>query len=250
MVFKKLEKSFYVREDTAKIARELLGKYLITDIGKEGLTGGKIVETEAYLGATDKASHGYMNRKTERNKNLYKSGGNAYVYFIYGMYCLFNVVTGKENTADAVLIRAIEPEIGLDAMFKRRKKNLNFKSDKNRLASGPGLLTIALGIDLRHNGIPICENKAGGELNSNENGNKRIVNESNNERDNRDGNDCFKIVKAPIKNETLEIWLEDRNVNPGEKDIVETARIGVGYAGEHALLPLRFKIKDSKWVSR
>ncbi len=238
MVFKKLEKSFYVREDTAKIAKELLGKYLITYIGKEGLTGGKIVETEAYLGATDKASHGYMNRKTERNKNLYKSGGNAYVYFIYGMYYLFNVVTGKENTADAVLIRAIEPEIGLDAMFERRNKNLKLKSDKNRLASGPGLLTIALGIDLRHNGIPVCENRAGGERNSDKNGN---------EYGNKYGNESLKDAK---KNETLEIWLEDRNVNPGEKDIVETARIGVGYAGEHALLPLRFKIKDSKWVSR
>jgi DNA-3-methyladenine glycosylase (3mg) len=171
MAFKKLDKSFYVREDTVKIAKELIGKYLLTDIGGEGITGGKIVETEAYLGAIDKASHGYGNRKTERNKNLYKEGGYAYVYFIYGMYYLFNVVTGRENNADAVLIRAIEPEIGLDIMLMRKerakagKSKLKNKTGKNKTAgwfgrftSGPGLLTIALGIDLRHNGIPVCDN--------------------------------------------------------------------------------------------
>ncbi len=225
--YKKLDGSFYLREDTVKIAKELLGKYLMTDIGGEGITGGKIVETEAYLGTIDKASHGYMNRKTERNKNLYKEGGHAYVYFIYGMYCLFNVVTGRKNNADAVLIRAVEPETGQDLMIARREKKLKSKNknlnfNKNRVASGPGLLTIALGIDLRHNGIPICENSIGGKKNNN-----------------RD-----------IKAEKLSIWLEDRNINLGGEDIVETARIGIDYAEEHALLPLRFKIRGNKSVSR
>ncbi|MDA8158311.1 MAG: DNA-3-methyladenine glycosylase [Deltaproteobacteria bacterium] len=229
MAFKKLDKSFYVREDTVKIAKELIGKYLLTDIGGGGITGGKIVETEAYLGAIDKASHGYGNRKTERNKNLYKEGGYAYVYFIYGMYYLFNVVTGIENNADAVLIRAVEPEIGLDIMLMRKerakagKSKLKNKTGKNKTAvgisrftSGPGLLTIALGIDLRHNGIPVCEN--------------------NNNIDN--------------KKNKLDIWLEDRNINITAEDIIETPRIGVGYAAEHALLPYRFKLKGNNWVSR
>ena len=215
MEHRKLGKSFYDNEDTVKIARELLGKYLLTDIGGEGITGGKIVETEAYLGAIDKASHGYGNRKTERNKNLYKDGGHAYVYFIYGMYYLFNVVTGKGDTADAVLIRAIEPEIGLDIMLRRKEKARRGKGGANgginRITSGPGLLTIALGINLRHNGIPVCEGK---------------------------------------KPEKLNIWLEDRNVYIAGKDVIETPRVGVGYAAEHALLPYRFKIKGNKWVSR
>ncbi|MHB8231711.1 MAG: DNA-3-methyladenine glycosylase [bacterium] len=214
MEYRKLEKSFYTREDTLKIARELLGKYLFTDIGGKGITGGMIVETEAYLGAADKASHGYNNRRTKRNENLYKEGGNAYVYFCYGMYHLFNVVTGAENTADAVLIRAIEPETGIDLMLKRkleRTKN-NKRGTINKITSGPGLLSIALGIDLRHNGIPICENKNNG------------------------------------KNDKLEIWLEDRGIFISEKDIAETARIGVSYAAEHALLPWRFKIKPGLYT--
>ncbi len=214
MIFKKLDKSFYVRDDTVKIARELLGKYLLTDIDGKGITGGKIVETEAYLGAIDKASHGYGNKKTERNKNLYKEGGYSYVYFIYGMYYLFNVVTGKENLADAVLIRAIEPEIGIDIMLKRRNK-INAK----RITSGPGLLTIALGINLKHNGIPICE--------------QNILKNNKDEKDGR-----------------LEIWLEDRNIKIGDDLIAATPRIGVDYAAEHAKLPYRFKIKDNEWVSR
>jgi DNA-3-methyladenine glycosylase len=214
MIFKKLDKSFYVRDDTVKIARELLGKYLITNIDDRGVTGGKIVETEAYLGAIDKASHGYDNKKTERNKNLYKEGGYSYVYFIYGMYYLFNVVTGKENFADAVLIRAIEPEIGTDIMLERRNKK-----NAKRITSGPGLLTIALGINLKHNGIPICE--------------QNIL------KNNKD-----------IKDGGLEIWLEDRNINIGEGLIISTPRIGVDYAAEHAKLPYRFKIKDNKWASR
>lgn len=225
MEYQKLQKSFFIREDTLQVAKELLGKYLLTDIGGTGVTGGKIVEVEAYLGAEDKASHGYNNRRTERNENLYKEGGNAYVYFCYGMYYLFNAVTGREDTANAVLIRAIEPEIGIDIMLKRKTERLKskkingFSAGKtrwaetaiNRITSGPGLLTIALGIDLRHNGIPICG--------------------SGDENNNR-----------------LEIWLEDRNIP--EKDIIATARVGVDYAGEHALLPWRFKIRGNKWVSK
>ncbi len=233
MKYLKLQKSFLSREDTLQVAKELLGKYLLTDIDGEGIAGGKIVEVEAYLGAEDKASHGYNNRRTKRNENLYKEGGNAYVYFCYGMYYLFNVITGKENTANAVLIRAIEPEIGIDIMMQRKMRRLKLKNKNkndvffkndfpihkigsvnailNRITSGPGLLTIALGIDLRHNGIAICENE--------------------------------------YKNK-LEIWLEDRSVNISNKDIIETTRIGIDYAEEHVFLPWRFKIKGNTWVSK
>ncbi len=244
MDYPKLEKSFYIREDTLKIAEELLGKYLFTDIGAEGITGGMIVETEGYLGAADKASHGYGNRRTKRNRNLYNEGGNAYVYLCYGIYCLFNAVTGAENTADAVLIRAIQPETGIDIMLGRKMRKAeaaaknksnpsnysgggapNTSSKINRLASGPGLLTIALGIDLRHDGIALCESG-------------------------KSGAGIGKSAGAGGAADKLEIWLEDRNVVIPEKDIIRTARIGVAYAEEHASLPRRFKIKGNKWVSR
>ncbi len=215
MGYPKLQKSFFVREDTLQVAKELLGKYLLTNIDGEGISGGKIVEVEAYLGAQDKASHGYNNRRTKRNENLYKEGGNAYVYFCYGMYYLFNVVTGKENTANAVLIRAIEPEIGIDIMMQRKMRRLKSKGDlsiskrlktnsiinkiaseseknlygeikgvnniiTNRITSGPGLLTIALGIDLRHNGIAIFDNEeAKIDVNSYDNFNKLNINDKN-----------------------------------------------------------------------
>jgi DNA-3-methyladenine glycosylase len=266
MKYPKLQKSFFVREDTLQAAKELLGKYLLTNINGEGITGGKIVEVEAYLGAEDKASHGYNNRRTKRNENLYKEGGNAYVYFCYGMYYLFNVVTGSKNTANAVLIRAIEPEIGIDIMIQRKMRRLKSKGDLsinktlkinsiinriapgleknniilNRITSGPGLLTIALGIDLRHNGIAICENENMTiDANDSNNFNKFNINNDKNISNNDD----------EYKNK-LEIWLEDRSVNISNKDIIETVRIGVDYAEEHALLPWRFKIKGNNWVSK
>jgi len=216
--YRKLQKSFFLRKDTLQIAKELLGKYLLTDIDGAGITGGKIVEVEAYLGKEDKASHGYNGRRTKRSENLYGEGGGAYVYFCYGIYYLFNAVTGKENTANAVLIRAIEPTTGTDVMLKRKmernKHNTVSAAAINRIASGPGLLTIALGIDLRHDGVAICC----GDLKNN--GNK------------------------------LEIWIEDRGMKIPEKDIAATSRVGVDYAEEYASLPWRFKIRGNKWVSK
>lgn len=216
MQYPKLQKSFFIRKDTLSVAKELLGKYLCTDIGGIGVTGGKIVEVEAYLGYSDKASHGYNGRRTARNKNLYKEGGNAYVYFCYGMYYLFNAVTGKKNTATAVLIRAIEPVTGINIMLARKteRNKHNAVADINKIASGPGLLTIALGINLKHNGAAICH--AQGKTDT---------------------------------NDKLEIWIEDRGVKISEKDMTATARIGIDYAEEHALLPWRFKIRGNKRVS-
>lgn len=138
--------SFYQSRDVVAIAQALLGKQLMTCINGQ-LTGGIIAETEAYAGVIDRASHAYNNRRTERTEVMYAAGGIAYVYLCYGIHHLLNVVTGDEGTPHAVLIRAIKPLVGLDIMLKRRKRE--------PLCSGPGTLTLALGIDLKQNGQPL-----------------------------------------------------------------------------------------------
>ena len=146
----KLPKSFYTRPNVVQIAQELLGKYLYTN--QDGLlTGGMIVETEAYSGVNDRACHAHLNRRTPRTEIMYHEGGVAYVYLVYGMYNLFNIITNVEGQADAVLVRAIEPEAGVEEMLLRR----NMASIKPNLTAGPGVLSIALGINRKHYGIPL-----------------------------------------------------------------------------------------------
>lgn len=142
----RLEPSFYERENVVKIARELIGKYLLTDI-HDIITGGIIVETEAYSWK-ERGCHAYGGKMTARNKVMFETGGCAYVYLCYGIHNLFNVVTNKSGIADAVLIRAIEPIEGIDTMKQRRGKIHN----PLHLTSGPGKLTKALGIDRTFNG--------------------------------------------------------------------------------------------------
>ena len=144
---KKLGKSFYERDNVVQIARELPGKFLMTKI--DGIiTGGMITEVEAYEGVTDRASHAFNNRRTARTEVMYSAGGTAYVYLCYGIHHLFNVVTNKSGIPHAILIRAIEPAVGIDLMMKRRKKSrLDFT-----LTSGPGALSEALGIQTQHTG--------------------------------------------------------------------------------------------------
>lgn len=149
----KLGSDFYHEDDVEQIAKKLLGKYLVTHFDNMH-TSGMIVETEAYAGVTDKASHAFNGRRTQRTEIMYKSGGISYVYLIYGIYSLFNVVTNKEDIPHAVLIRAIEPVDGINKMLKRR--NLD-KVGKN-LSAGPGLLTQALGISTMHTGISLMGN--------------------------------------------------------------------------------------------
>src|SRR6185437_5047411 len=112
------------------------------------ITGGMIIETEAYRAPEDRASHAFGNRRTKRNEVMYHDGGRAYVYLCYGLHALFNVVTNEEGIPHAILIRAIKPEIGVEEMLRRRKKS---KVDKT-LASGPGTVSQALGITTKHNG--------------------------------------------------------------------------------------------------
>ena len=178
-----------------KIAKELLGKVLVTNVrGK--LTSGIIVETEAYS-QKERGCHAYRGL-TGRNKVMFKAGGHAYVYLCYGIHNMFNIVTNVEGVADAILIRALEPLAGEEYMLRRMKAKI-----PQRISSGPGKLAKAMGIDRSFNGKYL-------------------------------GSD--------------ELWVED--IGMAVKKIKASKRIGLDYAGPDALLPWRFTIQDSRWVSK
>ena len=139
---RKLPREFYTRSNVVMVARDLLGKLLVVPARNGTRVSGKIVEVEAYRGPQDRAAHSYGGRRTKRTETMYGIGGTAYVFFVYGMYNQFNVVTNAADTPHAVLIRALEPVEGIELMQKRRAG----KSDHN-LTNGPGKLCIALGID-------------------------------------------------------------------------------------------------------
>jgi DNA-3-methyladenine glycosylase len=148
-----LPQTFYQSTDVVHLAKQLLGKIVISDIeGK--ITSGIIVETEAYRGPDDKGCHAYGGRYTERTKTMYATGGTVYVYICYGIHPMFNVVTGPEGDAHAILIRAIEPLTGAEIMQERR----NMYSLKPELTNGPGKLAVALGISKGMDGSLMYEN--------------------------------------------------------------------------------------------
>jgi DNA-3-methyladenine glycosylase len=139
----------FFRRPVAEVARALLGARLVSTVGGR-LTSGVIVETEAYGGPDDPASHAATVRgRTERNSAMYGPPGRAYVYRIYGMHWCVNVVTGPEGDPQAVLIRGLEPLEGVDVMAHRR-------SDRRPLTAGPGRLCEALGISSDHYGHDLC----------------------------------------------------------------------------------------------
>jgi DNA-3-methyladenine glycosylase len=149
----KLSEDFYQGKSVVRIARELLGKALFTNV--QGIiTGGIIVETEAYSWK-ERGCHAYGARKTNRNAIMFEKGGHAYVYLCYGMHYLFNVVTNTEGTADAVLIRALEPLAGIEEMKLRRGQSVS----PLNLTSGPGKLSKALGINRALNGKFLLHNE-------------------------------------------------------------------------------------------
>ncbi len=193
----KLTNSFYQRQDVVKIARELIGKVLVTNVN-ETLTSGVIVETEAYSDR-ERGCHAYKGM-TARNKVMFDVGGRAYIYLCYGIHQMMNVVTNEKGKADAVLIRALKPLAGIEDMLQRAKTN----SIKG-LTSGPGKLTKALGISRKLNGQSL---------------------------------------------KGSEIWIEDQGITIARRHVVSSPRIGIDYAGEDALLPWRFSLKGSEWVSR
>lgn len=137
----KLPAAYYHNPDVVALSRDLIGKYLFTCIDGV-ITGGYIVETEAYNGVIDRASHAYGNRLTPRTKTMYQAGGVAYVYLCYGIHEMFNIVTNVEGNPNAILIRAIQPTEGLEAMQVRR----NMPVVKPTITMGPGSVAKALGI--------------------------------------------------------------------------------------------------------
>ena len=146
----KLPHSYYLGSDVAAISESLLGKYLFTCINGE-LTGGYIVETEAYNGVIDRASHAFGNRITLRTKTMFEEGGIAYIYLCYGIHEMLNIVTSVEGQPHAILIRAIEPTEGIDIILHRRK----MENIKPNITAGPGSVAKALGIDRKLNGISL-----------------------------------------------------------------------------------------------
>lgn len=198
----KLQKDFYLREDVAGISKELLGKYLFTKIDGK-VTAGVITETEAYAGETDKASHAYSGRRTNRTEIMFAEGGVSYVYLCYGIHHLFNVVTNYRDIPHAVLVRAVKPVEGIKTILERRKLETSqiqieqVKSGKKKIAGGPGTVSQALGIQTIHTGMDLTQNK---------------------------------------------IWIEDKGIRVKPNDIKTGPRIGVDYAGEDAKLPYRFII--------
>ncbi|TCD01718.1 DNA-3-methyladenine glycosylase [Pedobacter psychroterrae] len=196
----KLPYSFYQNSNVNELAVQLLGKQLFTFIDGQ-LTGGTIVETEAYKGVEDKASHAYGGRFTPRTQTMYQSGGVSYVYLCYGIHHLFNVVTAPQGTPHAVLIRGLEPLEGLSIMLERR----NMSMLKPNLTAGPGALAKALGIDRTLNAKDLLGD---------------------------------------------EIWIAENGIYYTEDQLVASPRVGVNYAGDHALLPWRYYVKGNKYVSR
>jgi len=194
---KRISADFYQQDDVCSIAKELIGKLLLTHIEGHYCIG-RIVETEAYAGRDDKACHANAKR-TARTEIMYAAGGVAYVYLCYGIHHLFNLVTNTEGMADAVLIRAIAPLEGIACMQQRRQT-----AKLHNLASGPGKLSQAFGIHTGHYG---------------------------------------QSLQGP------HIWLEDDGYEVSKAEIVASTRIGVAYAGEDALKPWRYYLKDSLHVS-
>ena len=151
---KSLPKSFYQREDVLQVARDLLGKILVTKWNGI-ITAGRIVECEAYNGEIDRASHAFCGRRTNRTEVMYAEGGVAYVYLCYGIHHLFNVVTNNKNIPHAILIRALEPLQGIDKMLERTGK----LKPGNSLTKGPGNISRAMGIQTGHTGISLMSKK-------------------------------------------------------------------------------------------
>ena len=154
--FNPLPSEFYIRTDVVQVARDLLGKVLYTSFKYE-ITAGIIIETEAYAGVIDKASHAYNNRRTARTEIMYRTGGTAYVYLCYGIHSLFNIVTSVEDNPHAVLIRGIELLHGIEIMKMRSGKN----KLEPRSGTCPGNVSKLLGIKVIHSGLKLCEDLSG-----------------------------------------------------------------------------------------
>lgn len=208
--------SFYQR-DAVTVARALLGQRLVRKLDGM-LLAGIITETEAYLGARDRASHTFGNRRTSRNESMYLPGGHAYVYFTYGMHHCINVVAGRlrgsssrgdatdESEPVAVLIRAFEPTHGIERMRKLRGLSATGRGAKRPIAGGPGMVCQALALDLTHDGLSLIESD--------------------------------------------EFWIEQlrQRAFPSSK-IIAGPRVGIASAGDWVDKPLRFRINHDRPIA-
>ncbi|MFW9971044.1 MAG: DNA-3-methyladenine glycosylase [Candidatus Odinarchaeota archaeon] len=157
MLIERLNRRFFER-DTKLVATDLLGKYLIRETSN-GRMVGKVIETEAYLGPKDKASHSYDYKKTDRTKIMYMKPGTLYIYLIYGIYYCLNVITEPEGIPCAVLIRQLLPIDGIELMIENR--NVKIRKDNQNLTDGPGKLCMALNITKdQFNGTDSCNSKS------------------------------------------------------------------------------------------
>lgn len=146
----RLSANAFSHEDVVQHSRDLLGKVIVTELGGQR-TASLIVETEAYRAPDDRACHAHLNRYTERTKTMFEPGGTAYIYLCYGIHHLFNIITGPAGVAHAVLVRAVAPIEGWDAMqMRRRRPRIDFQ-----LTSGPGKLSQAIGLTRDLNGIAL-----------------------------------------------------------------------------------------------
>ena len=196
---KKLGAEFYQGKDVVKIAKELLGKVLVTN-WKGVTTSGRIVECEAYAGVIDKASHAWSGRRTGRNEIMFGEAGYAYVYLCYGIHHLFNVVTNSPGIPHAILVRALDPIEGVEKMLQRTNK----KKLDHTLTRGSGNVSKSLGIQTKHSGLSLLGDR---------------------------------------------IFITDDGGKYTKMEIGSSARIGVDYAGDDALLPYRFYVKGNPYVS-
>lgn len=195
---KTLPLSFYLKNDVVHLAKALIGKILVTSWeGKR--TAGRIVETEAYAGELDKASHAYKGR-TPRTEVMFGEGGKAYVYLCYGLHQMFNIVTGKAGVPHAILVRAAEPLEGIATMLERTGK----QPGDLTVTRGPGNVAKAFGFSRKHNGASLLGQ---------------------------------------------ELYIMDDGCPVEDRRLASSPRIGVAYAGEHALWPYRFFIKGNPYVS-
>lgn len=158
-----LEPQFFAHRSTLEVAQRLLGMELVHD-SPEGTTAGIIVEVEAYMGPHDKGAHTYGGKVTPRTRAMYGPPGHAYIYLIYGMHHCLNVVSAPVGAPEAVLIRALEPTRGIELMARRRGLDLPPPDGEGypvrwlkKLASGPGKLCQAMGINMEHYGLSLME---------------------------------------------------------------------------------------------
>lgn len=205
----------------------LLGAVLETNIGGVR-TAGLITEAEVYIGGSDKASHTYGYRRTERVMSQYEMGGHAYVFLVYGIHAQFCVVLGERDVPNVVLVRSVMPLWGTDEMLRRRGKA---KLDA-ALCAGPGNATKALGVTTRLNGVDLCA--------SDEIGLYVPV-----EPETGAGRDISSHAVMPCSDEVLRAILSAR-----ADEIVEAPRVGIDYAEEYAAMKWRYYYRNNRFVSK